>query len=457
MKKSILSFFLIVCPLFLTAQDIYKDVLAEGKTWEFIRWPSGNTHQEVMRGDTIVNGITCKKYGYVNGDGTFACTAIFRQDGDKVYSLNFNTGEFYLAYDFGAKVGDVITIGQARIEVTGTDVVTARGHELRRVSFKVTEANDGNGWAEVVGDYGSSWIEGIGGGTGPVSKIPVPGLTGNYDMMLDISFGDEIICDSYIFQGQGYEKTMVSYKPMWTYNKQVWDEDKGEWRESVECNAIKTGMELPAPQNFPYAAVTIEEEESCRLLLRNGGMGLVLAEKASYLDYISKAFPEMDDVFTELAYYPLDVVLYDFTLEAGDRYPCKGEVYVSRVSHMTTRDSVERKVLFLSNGLEIVEGIGCLNSPDGPFAYQNSSGFEPMSVVGPEQDNRDALTVSLLSLRKYGEGTDPIYVKGDELAYIRQNSITNSYNSELYDLTGRRIASPPSHGVYIRDGRKYLR
>ena len=181
-----LLFLLALIPCLLPAQDIYSDMLAEGKTWKFIRWPSGNTHQKGMRGDTIVNGLTCKKYGYVNGDGTFGCTSIFRQDGDKIYSLNFNTGEFYLTCDFGAKMGDVITIGLARIEVTGTDVITARDHELRRISFNVIEEYDDNGWTEIQGNYGGSWIEGIGGSTGPESQIPTPGLTGNYDMMLDI-------------------------------------------------------------------------------------------------------------------------------------------------------------------------------------------------------------------------------------------------------------------------------
>lgn len=203
-------------------------------------------------------------------------------------------------------------------------------------------------------------------------------------------------------------------------------------------------------------AVTIDEEEDCKLLLRNGEIGQVLAEKASYLEYMSKVFSEKDDVFTELAYYPLDVVLYDFTLEVGERYPCKGEVYVSGVSHMTTRDGVDRKVLFLSNGLEIVEGIGCLNSPDGPFAYQNSSGVAPVRMAGKEQGDLEPPTASLLSLRKYGEGTDPIYVKGDELTSILQNSIIKRNNSKLYDLQGRRLNTPPTRGIYIQNGKKLV-
>ena len=51
-------------PTLLSAQDVYSDMLADGKTWSFIRWPYGNTHCEGMRGDTIINGMTCRKYGY---------------------------------------------------------------------------------------------------------------------------------------------------------------------------------------------------------------------------------------------------------------------------------------------------------------------------------------------------------------------------------------------------------
>ena len=56
---------------FESSQDIYSDMLVDGKTWSFIRWPYGYTHRMGMRGDTIVNGMECRKYGYVNDDGTF--------------------------------------------------------------------------------------------------------------------------------------------------------------------------------------------------------------------------------------------------------------------------------------------------------------------------------------------------------------------------------------------------
>ena len=184
-------------PSLLPAQDFYCDMLADGKTWSFIRWPYGYTHRMGMRGDTIVNGQTCRKYGYVNTDGTFSCTAAFRQDGDKVYVKYHNRKDFSLAYDFGVSVGDTLEMKSdwARIVVTGKDVVTARGHEMRHISYKVIEYYDGIEWRPVEGNYGSSWIEGIGGSTGPMSDIPTPELTGNYDYLMDISLGDEVGVD----------------------------------------------------------------------------------------------------------------------------------------------------------------------------------------------------------------------------------------------------------------------
>jgi hypothetical protein len=447
----------------LPAQDIYTDMLAEGKTWSLIRWPYGKTHRMGMRGDSIVGGMTCKKYGYVNDDGSFSCTAVFRQEGDKVYVKYPNRQDFSLAYDFGTSVGDTLDMELslfewARIVVTSKDVVNARGHEMRQVSYKVAEYHDGIEWRPVEGNYGSSWIEGIGGSTGPVSNIPVPGLTGNYDYMTDIGLGGELLCDAYIFSGQDSEKMMLTFKPEWTYTKQLWDEVKGGWGEPVEGHAMKTGMELPPPMNFPYTAISIEEEEDGRLLLRNGDPGQVLAEKASYLEYMSKAFPGMDDVFTELAYYPLDVVLYDFSLNVGDRYPCRGDVTVEEISQMTTRDGISRKLFRLSNGLEILEGLGCLNSRYGVFAYQNDPGTGSQGKERVASLRGDAASgMGIQSFRKYGSDSDPVFIIGDVELGITLSKTERVAGGTIHDLQGRRLNGTPQKGIYIRNGRKYVR
>ena len=445
-------------PFIAMAQNPYSDILAEGKTWSFIRWPYGKTYLKGMRGDTIVNGMECRKYGYVNYDGTFSCTSVFRQEGDKVYVKYRNRQDFSLAYDFGMSVGDTMEIDKARIVVTGKDIVTARGHELRRLTYKVTEFDDGNGWAPVEGNYVSCWIEGIGGDTGPESEIPVPGLTGNYDYMLDISLGDELLCDAYIFTGQYPDKMMLTYKPEWTYTKQLWDEIKSDWDEPVEGHAMKTGMEIPLPGFFPYTTISIEEEEDGKLLVRNGDPGQVLVEKASYLEYMSKAFPGMDEVFTELAYFPLDVVLYDFSLNVGDRYPCCGDVTVESVSWLTTRDGISRRLLLLSNGLEILEGVGCLNSRYGVFAYQNDSGSDAheKKLVASQKEGA-VLDFGVLSFRKYGSESDPIFIMGDVELGITPPRKAWEKDTSIYDLQGRQLNGIPQKGVYIKNGKKYVK
>jgi hypothetical protein len=453
MKKFLLIFAFL--PTLLSAQDVYTDMLAEGKTWSFIRWPYGNTHRMGMRGDSIINGMTWRKYGYVNDDGRFGCMAVFRQEGDKIYVKYNNSNDFSLAFDFGASVGDIVTIDNTRIEVTGTDTVTARGHELRQVSFKTVEVNNGSGWEPVEGDYGSSWIEGMGGRLGPLPDIPVPGLAGNYDMLMDIILGGELLCDANIFYGSGYEKMMLAYKPEWTYIKQVWDKVEGGWGDPLECRAMKTGMELPPPMNFPYTAVAVGEEQECKLLLR--GNDQVYAEKNSLLEYMAKAFPEVDDVFTEPAYYPLDIVLYDFTLNVGDRYPCRGEVTVSSVSSLTTRDGISRRLLSLSNGLEILEGVGCLNSPYGVFAYQNDLGTESRGEERAASKIGDAASGSgIRSFRKYGSESEPIFVMGDIELGITPAKRERVVSGTIYDLQGRQLVSPPQKGIYIRNGKKFV-
>ena len=458
MKKLLLLLALI--PNLLSAQDIYSDMLADGKTWSFIRFPNGNTHCMGMRGDTIVNGMECRKYGYVNGDGTFSCTSVFRQEGDKVYEKSGNRQDFSLVYDFSISVGDTMEIECARIVVTGKDIVTARGHDLRRVSFKVAEFDDGHGWTPVEGNYGSSWIEGIGGGTGPESNIPLPGFAGNYDNLMDVSLGGELLCDANIFNGSGHEKMMLTYKPEWTYTKQLWDEVKGDWGKPVEGYAMKTGMEIPSPWFFPYTTISIDEEEDSKLLLRNGDPGQVLAEKASYLEYMSKAFPGMEEVFTELAYYPLDVVLYDFSLNVGDRYPCRGEVTVEGISEMTTRDGISRKLFHLSNGLLLLEGVGCLNSHYGVFGYQNDPGTDEGGMAARSPQSEEPADGAILSFLKYGENTDPVYLQGDWEMGIAKVTGQKQADGVIYDLQGRKVGTNPSaqlkKGIYIIGGKKAI-
>ena len=69
-----------------------------------------------------------------------------------------------------------------------------------------------------------------------------------------------------------------------------------------------------------------------------------------------------------------ELVLYDFNMQPGDIYPYRfghSIVFVTNVSRVTTLDGVSRRLLTLSNGYELMEGLGCLNSPGMLFCYLN--------------------------------------------------------------------------------------
>ena len=452
MKKILL--FLLYLPLSSFAQDMYNDILAEGKTWNLCRMDNGNMHVEGIRGDTVIDGHQCKRYGYVGQDDSFNGYVSLYEDGDKLYYRFDRANEFSLLFDMGLSEGDTLSLtydGDTKIQATKVGYVNARGHLLKYIEFKVVEEIG----QEVDYPYTDVWIEGIGSANGPFTHFRHDWAGISYTLH-EITCDGEILYDSGIFYLEGYESMFLNYRPEWSYQKMTWNDETGEWERVEDCYAWKSGTEVPQPKMFEYGVITTKGGSMENALLLREIKGKVLAQRESYMEFVHQTCPHISEVYEHLYDWREDVVLYDFTLGVGDRYPCKGEVYVSGVSHMTTRDSVERKVLFLSNGLEIVEGIGCLNSPDGPFAYQNSSGCEPLRVVGMELGNQNAATASLLSFRKYGEGTDPIYIKGDELAGIRMPIVVNTSNNSLYDLTGRRLMSPPTRGIFIQNGRKYI-
>ncbi len=377
------------------------------------------------------------------------------EDGEKIHYRNDRANEFSLLFDTGLSEGDTLSLNEdghlVKIQATKVGYVNARGHQLKYIEFKIIEEFG----QKVDYPYTDVWIEGIGGANGPFTHFGY-GWAGISFTLHEITWNGEILYDSSIFFLEGYERMFLNYRPEWSYQKMRWNGESGEWERIEDCYAWKSGTDIPQPKMFEYRVITTKEGLNESTLLLREIKGKVLAQKESYMEFIQQTCPYISEVYEYPYDWSEDVVLYDFTLEVGDRYPCKGEVYVSGVSHMTTRDSVERKVLFLSNGLEIVEGIGCLNSPDGPFAYQNSSGCEPMGGVGTEPGNLDVPTASLLSLRKYGEGTDPIYVKGDETADIKRTSKTNTINGSIHDLTGCRLTTPPTKGIYILNGIKFV-
>ena len=149
-----------------------------------------------------------------------------------------------------------------------------------------------------------------------------------------------------------------------------------------------------------------------------------------------------------------ELVLYDFNMQPGDIYPYRfghSIVFVTNVSRVTTLDGVSRRLLTLSNGYELMEGLGCLNSPGMLFCYLNPN---------PEMKRWEGIQLTLAFTFKGDIQTVDYIFDSDEMGKtlnIKNKMATNSEErTGFYDLQGRRIDGQPKRGVYIKEGRKVL-
>lgn len=178
--------------------------------------------------------------------------------------------------------------------------------------------------------------------------------------------------------------------------------------------------------------------------------GRIYVDKEEYLAMLSEeSYWSWEGKKSYLPYEQTDdgeIILYDFTKEVGDRFvPVEGheDIKVVNVETLTTRDGVVRRVQRLSNGCVVIQGIGCINSPGMWLCYLNPA-------------ESPCIAASLIEMSVCGTR---VFVKGDEYTTAIQEAelpYTKSHAS-YYNMSGQRIAYPPSHGITIQEGRKVLR
>ena len=134
-----------------------------------------------------------------------------------------------------------------------------------------------------------------------------------------------------------------------------------------------------------------------------------------------------------------EVLLYDFTLGVGDRYPCKGNVTVKSVEMLTTRDGVERKLFCLSNGQKILEDIGCISAGGELLGYQNTGLGYRLETEG--ETFSLAYRFGCLAECRQLKDDSIVYQKGD----VKQGGTFLEYGKEwVYD-------AQPEAGYSFRD------
>lgn len=149
-----------------------------------------------------------------------------------------------------------------------------------------------------------------------------------------------------------------------------------------------------------------------------------------------------------------ELVLYDFTKREGDVYAYSQEgepITVVSVESFTTDDNVSRALLKLSNGLILIEGIGCINSRGTLIYYLNpGTRNHQIGYLGWYGYVYSPADKNLLYYKNGREAAREIVAGISDV--VRQND----NNVVIYDLQGRPLTHLPQKGVYIRDGRKVV-
>lgn len=144
-----------------------------------------------------------------------------------------------------------------------------------------------------------------------------------------------------------------------------------------------------------------------------------------------------------------ELILYDFNLQIGDKYPSMDgheDISVVDIDNITTLDGVQRRLFVLSNGLKIMEGFGCMNSP-GLWLFYLNHGDEPF----------EAAYLSLYGIKTTGPtNITSVYEWKGTSSLISTPKLMVPEGTTLYDLTGRNITKASSTGLYIQNGKKYV-
>ena len=174
--------------------------------------------------------------------------------------------------------------------------------------------------------------------------------------------------------------------------------------------------------------------------------GRVLADADSY----RAAFAQASDV------YPTndegEYILYDYDAHVGDAY--LGTQYtVVEEGDTTLSDGQSRRMLVLSSGHRLIEGVGCVNVQGTPFDY-----------LCHDNAPNTFFDFSLLENYYDTEG-HRIYVNTREKAYeaivAGVQTVTTSdrlaSDDRVYDLQGRRMdVRHLPKGIYIQHGKKFV-
>jgi len=146
-----------------------------------------------------------------------------------------------------------------------------------------------------------------------------------------------------------------------------------------------------------------------------------------------------------------ELILYDYNVGVGDKYPTAegyDEISVLEKDTLWLLDGKSHRRLTLSNGLILIEGIGCVNSPGLVFDYLNPR--HPQCFAWLESYSVVDTTIYQQSTWNFWDD------KRADLDNPHFDSTDAMRRVPIYNLQGRRLMAKPARGLYIEQGRKHI-
>ena len=223
----------------------------------------------------------------------------------------------------------------------------------------------------------------------------------------------------------------------------------------IESEAIPNAKQRTrAVQEIEYYSLGLREES-----------GRILANYQDYMNYLSHKYPNGSGYrasYGDSSYFPYyltddgEMILYDFNMKVGDKYrhvDGYDDICVTAIDSVMLNDGNKYKRLKLSNGLILIEGIGCINSPGMLFDYLNpSSGVKhricDLTLYFDNVEYDEWGTPSSDAIYEY---RNPLIVNTRSLGIEEQTLSTGK--EEIFNLQGLRI-NGLQKGLNIVDGKK---
>ena len=262
-------------------------------------------------------------------------------------------------------------------------------------------------------------------------------------------------------------KSLLSYFPFIHYY--ITSQDlltTGEWPHSayedeyIVETSWRTAEDSLREQGYRYITFRRESSissdsssKSSTIIAREDG-GRVYVKKDDYMDLLAN-----DSYWSQLgdaSYIPYnetengELVLYDFTMEPGDSFrhvDGHDDIVVDSVGTLTTLDGVERRLIYLSNGCQVAEGLGCLNSIGALFFYLNplrsdyQRGF--LSTFAPTYSSMVGYYNKYIYYYTLQEERETILAGIESVA---RAECSTSESLLFFDLQGRHLAITPEDG-----------